>query len=602
VLDFDADLYGRTVRLALRRRIRAERAFRSIDALMAAMAVVQPAAAEEAYRPFPLESGTARQLPVLARHGMVVSQEARASQIGVDILKRGGNAVDAAVAVGFALAVTLPRAGNIGGGGFMLIHLEKTGENIAIDYREMAPADTPKTIFLDDAGNFVPGKSQQSALGIGVPGTVAGLALAHKAYGSGKLTLADLIAPAIALARDGLIVDDTLSASLATAAPRLTRYPASRAIFLNPDGSAPAPGTRLFQPELAATLQAIADGGPGAFYRGQTGEKIAASVQRAGGRMTAADVAAYTAVVRPVVIGTYRGHTIVSMPPPSSGGIHVIQILNMLEAFPIADLGLNSAATLHLMAEAMKRAYADRSEYLGDPDFVKIPVKQLISKSYAEELRGTISQDRATPSAEVKPGKITPSESDQTTHFSAVDAEGNGVANTYTLNFYYGSALVAEGTGVLLNNELDDFAAKPDAPNAFGLTGGEANAPGPRKRPLSSMSPTIVLKDGALEMVTGSPGGSRIISTVVQVILNGLDHGLNAAEAVDAPRMHHQWQPDELRVEQGISADTLALLKAKGHALVPSQTMGLSQTIFRKDGVLSGAADPRQRNAAVAGY
>jgi len=519
-----------------------------------------------------------------------------------DILKRGGNAVDAAVAVGFALAVTLPRAGNIGGGGFMVLHLAKSGENVAIDYREMAPADTPKNVFLDDAGNFVPDKSQQSALGIGVPGTVAGLALAHKSYGSGKLTLADLITPAIALARDGITVDETLSDSLTAAAARLSRYASSRAIFLNPDGSAPAPGAKLFQPELAATLEAIAEAGPEGFYSGDTALRIAAAVRRAGGRMTADDVGAYRAVVRPAVTGTYRGHTIVSMPPPSSGGIHVIQILNMLEAFPMGDLGLNSAASIHLLAEAMKRAYADRSLYLGDPDFVKIPTKQLISKAYADELCATISPDRATPSTEVKPGTIAPYEGDQTTHFSIIDADGNGVANTYTLNFYYGSALVAEGTGILLNNELDDFAAKPDAPNAFGLTGGEANAPGPRKRPLSSMSPTLVLKDGLLEMVTGSPGGSRIISTVVQVILNGLDHGLNAAEAVAAPRIHHQWLPDELRVEQGISADTLAVLKARGHVVVPGRTMGLSETIFAKEGILSGAADPRQRNAAAAGY
>ncbi len=558
--------------------------------------------AQEHGSPFPLDSGYARQLPELGRHGMVVTQEARASRIGVDILKRGGNAVDAAVAVGFALAVTLPRAGNLGGGGFMVLHLAKENRNIAIDYREMAPLDTPKTVFLDDNGNFVPEKSQQSALGIGVPGTVAGLALAHEKYGSGKLTLADLIAPALQLARDGLTVDDTLSESLSTAAPRLRRYPASRAVFLNPDGSAPAPGATLFQIELADTLKAICERGPGAFYSGAIGRKIAAAVQAAGGHMTVDDLAAYRAVERPVVTGTYRGHTIVSMPPPSSGGVHVVQILNMLEAYPLAELGLNSAATLHLMAEAMKRAYADRSEYLGDPDFVKVPVAQLISKRYAEELRATISAERATPAADIKPGKIEPHESDQTTHYSVVDGDGNGVANTYTLNFYYGSGLVAAGTGVLLNNELDDFAAKPGAANAFGLTGGEANAPGPRKRPLSSMSPTLVLKDGELEIATGSPGGSRIITTVVQVILNALDHNLNAAEAVETARIHDQWTPDELRVEQGISADTIALLRAKGHNVVPSRTIGLAETIFRKDGILSGAADPRQRNAAAVGY
>lgn len=557
---------------------------------------------EERGKPFPLESGFARQLPVLGRHGMVVTQEARASQIGVNILKRGGNAVDAAVAVGFALAVTLPRAGNLGGGGFMVIHLAKGKRNIAIDYREMAPLATPKTVFLDDAGNFVPEKSQQSALGIGVPGTVAGLALAHEKYGSGKLTLAELIGPALKLAREGMTVDETLSESLAAAARRLARYPASRAVFLNADGSPPAPGTTLVQSDLADTLQAIGERGPMAFYSGAIAERIAAAVQAAGGHMTADDLSAYRAVERPVVTGTYRGHTIVSMPPPSSGGVHVIQILNMLEAYPLGELGLNSAATLHLMAEAMKRAYADRSEYLGDPDFVKVPVAQLVSKRYAEELRATITSERATPAADIKPGKIEPHESDQTTHYSVMDGDGNGVANTYTLNFYYGSGLIAAGTGVLLNNELDDFAAKPGAANAFGLTGGEANAPGPRKRPLSSMSPTLVLKDDDLEIATGSPGGSRIITTVVQVILNVLDHSLNAAEAVETARIHDQWMPDELRAEQGISADTIAQLKGKGHNVVPSRTIGLSQTIIRNDGVLSGAADPRQRNAAAAGY
>ena len=563
-------------------------------AALALLIGTAPAAwAQERGKPFPLESGYARQLPVLGR---------RASQIGIDILKRGGNAVDAAVAVGFALAVTLPRAGNLGGGGFMVIHLARENRNIAIDYREMAPFDTPKSVFLDEAGNFVPDKSQQSALGIGVPGTVAGLALAQEKYGSGKLSLKDLIEPALKLARDGLIVDDTLSESLAAAIPRLSRYPTSRAVFLNPDGSAPAPVSTLFQPELADTLAGIAERGPGAFYTGAIALKIAAAVQAAGGHMTADDLGAYRAVERPAVTGTYRGHQIVSMPPPSSGGVHVIQMLNMLEAYPLGALGLNSAATLHLMAEAMKRAYADRSEYLGDPDFVKVPVAQLISKRYAEELRSTITAERATPAADIKPGRIEPHESDQTTHYSVVDGDGNGVANTYTLNFYYGSGLVAAGTGVLLNNELDDFAAKPGAANAFGLTGGEANAPGPRKRPLSSMSPTLVLKDGELEIATGSPGGSRIITTVVQVILNGLDHNLNAAEAVETARIHDQWTPDELRVEQGISNDTIALLKAKGHNVVPSRTIGLAETIFRKDGILSGAADPRQRNAAAVGY
>ena len=561
-----------------------------------------PACADTLPAPFPLAAGFARELPVLARHGMVVSQEARASRIGLDILQRGGNAVDAAVAVGFALAVTLPRAGNLGGGGFMLVHLAATHENIAIDYRETAPLETARNVFLDEAGNFVPAKSQEGALGVGVPGTVAGLALAHARYGSGKLTLAQLIAPAEKLAREGMGVDETLAESLAQAAPRLGKYPSTRAIFLHADGSAPKFGDMLVQADLADTLASIAQGGAEAFYHGTIAEKIAAAVQGGGGHMVAQDLAGYQAMVRAPVTGSYRGHQIVSMPPPSSGGVHVVQILNLLEGFPIAEMGQNSAATLHVMAEAMKLAFADRSKYLGDPDFTHVPVSGLTSKAYADELRKMISLDAARPAKDIAPGNPVPYESDQTTHFSVVDADGNGVANTYTLNFYYGVGLVAPGTGILLNNELDDFAAKPGVANAFGLVGGDANAPGPRKRPLSSMSPTFVLKDGELEIATGAPGGSRIITTVVQVILDAIDHRLNAAEAVDSPRVHHQWLPDQLRVERGLSPDTIRLLEAKGHVVVKSETLGVSETIFRSDGVLMGAADTRQRNGLAAGF
>ena len=552
--------------------------------------------------PFPLAAGFARELPVVARHGMVVSQEARASAIGLDILKRGGNAVDAAVAVGFALAVTLPRAGNLGGGGFMMVHLAKPHETIAIDYRETAPLDTPKNVFLDEAGTFLPALSQEGALGIGVPGTVAGLALAHKSYGSGKFSLADLIAPAQKLAIEGMVVDETLAESLAGAAKRLGKYPATKAIFLHLDGSAPQVGDVLVQADLAGTLASIAANGPDAFYHGAIADKIAAAVQGAGGKMTAQDLADYRAIIREPVRGTYRGHEIVSMPPPSSGGVHVVQILNLLEGFAIADMGHNTAATLHVMAESMKLAYADRSKYLGDPDFTHVPVAGLTSKAYADDLRKAISQDVARPAKNIAPGNPVPYESDQTTHFSIIDGDGNGVANTYTLNFYYGVGLVAAGTGVLLNNELDDFAAKPGIANAFGLVGGDANAPGPRKRPLSSMSPTLVFQNGELELATGSPGGSRIITTVVQVIMDAIDHRLNAAEAVESPRIHHQWLPDQLRVERGLSQDTIRLLEAKGHGVVKSETIGVSETIFRSDGVLMGAADPRQRNALAVGF
>ncbi len=541
--------------------------------------------------------------PVIARHGMVVTQEAAASRVGLDILKRGGNAVDAAVAVGFALSVTFPRAGNLGGGGFMLIYRADLGQTIAIDYRESAPAATTKDVFLDANGEADPFKSRYSGLAIGVPGTVAGLELAWRKYGSGKFSFADLIAPAIALARQGLTVDDDVADSLPLAARALRLHPSSARIFLRPDGSVKQAGDHIALDDLAATLETIAAQGPAGFYAGPVAEKIVAAVNAAGGRMTAQDLANYRAVERKPVSGTYRGYTIVSMPPPSSGGAHIIEILNILEGFPIAAQGLNSAASLHEIAEAEKFAYADRAAYLGDPDFVKIPLAGLISKAYAEHLRALISPDRARPAADIRPGEPQRYESDQTTHFSIVDADGNAVANTYTLNLPYGSGLVADGTGVMLNDELDDFAAKPGAANVYGLLGGDANAPGPMKRPLSSISPTLVLKDGRLVMATGSPGGSTIISTVLQIILNLIDHGLNVAEAENAPRAHDQLWPDELRIERGVSPDTIRLLEAMGHKVVVRNAMGSANTILRApDGELEGASDLRQRGTLAVGY
>jgi gamma-glutamyltranspeptidase/glutathione hydrolase len=561
-----------------------------------------PSVASAQAAPQPIISDYARIQPIIAEHGMVVSQEATASAIGVDILRRGGNAVDAAVATGFALAVTLPRAGNLGGGGFMLVHLAHPAKNVAIDYRETAPADTPRDVFLDEKGDFVAAKSQSSGLGIGVPGTVAGLALAEQKYGSGKFTLGDLMAPAITLASAGFVVDEDLADSLPKAAKRLAVYPASRAMFLHPDGSPLHRGEKLNEHDLAQTLRAIADGGPDAFYKGPIATEIVAAVDGAGGHMSVDDLASYRARERVPVSGTYRGHTIVSMPPPSSGGIHVIEILNILERFPLASLGQDSAQEIHLMAEAMKLAYADRAKYLGDPDFYKVPVAGLTSKAYADNLRATIPADRARPSSAIGPGDPAPWESDQTTHFSVVDADGDAVSNTYTLNFSYGVGLVAAGTGVLLNNELDDFAARPDAPNAFGLLGDDANAPGPRKRPLSSMSPTMVFKDGELELVTGSPGGSQIINIVVQMIIDVLDYGMNVAEATEAVRIHHQWQPDELRVERGLSIDTIRLLEAMGYKVRVESSMGSTQTIERAGGLLYGFADTRQRGTGAVGY
>jgi gamma-glutamyltranspeptidase/glutathione hydrolase len=551
----------------------------------------------------PVISPFATARPVVAKHGMVVTQEAAASRVGLNILKRGGNAVDAAVAVGFALAVTLPRAGNLGGGGFMLIHRADLNQTIAIDYREAAPAATTKDVFLDANGEADPFKSRYSGLAIGVPGTVAGLELAWRKYGSGKFSFADLIAPAIALAREGLAVDDDVADSLPLAAAALARHPSSARIYLHPDGSVPQAGDHIALVDLAATLETIAANRAAGFYSGPVAQKIVEAVNAAGGRMTIEDLANYRAVEREPVRGSYRGYTVVSMPPPSSGGAHIIEILNILEGFPLAAQGLNSAASLHELAEAEKLAYADRAAYLGDPDFVKIPVAGLISKTYAEHLRALIAPDHARPAGDIRPGEPERYESDQTTHFSIVDGDGNAVANTYTLNLPYGSGLVAEGTGILLNNELDDFAAKPGAANVYGLLGGDANAPGPMKRPLSSMSPTLVFKDGKLLMATGSPGGSRIISVVLQIILDVIDHGLNVAEAENAPRAHDQLWPDELRIERGISPDTIRLLEAMGHKVVLRDAMGSANTIVRTpDGELEGASDLRQRGTLAVGY
>ncbi len=569
---------------------------------MAALLAVSPAAAQApAPAPPPILDVEGRVLPVFAKNGMVVAQEAIATRIGVDILARGGNAVDAAVAVGFALAVTLPRAGNIGGGGFMLVHLAERNETIAIDYRETAPAATTREIFLDEKGNADPRKSRDTGLSVGVPGTVAGLALAHRKYGSGKFTLAELMAPAIKLARDGVPVADDLADSLPRARARLAKWPDTARIFLKPDGRDLGPGDTLVQADLAISLERIAAEGPKGFYEGPTAERIVAAVKAAGGVMAPADLAGYQAIERKPVRGTYRGHEILSMPPPSSGGVHLIQILNILEGFPLKESGPGSAETIHLMTEAMKLAYADRAEFLGDPAFVAVPVKGLTSKTYAEHLRAQILRDVARPASEIRPGAPSAFESDQTTHFSVVDRFGNAVANTYTLNFSYGLGLVAAGTGIILNNELDDFAAKPGVPNAYGLVGGDANAPGPGKRPLSSMSPTIVLKEGKVFLVTGSPGGSRIITIVLNVISNVIDHGMNIAEATVQPRIHHQWLPDELQVERGLSIDTLRLLMAKRHKIAILPAWGSAQTILvTPDGFL-GAADLRQRGTLAAG-
>ncbi|HUD85323.1 MAG TPA: gamma-glutamyltransferase [Xanthobacteraceae bacterium] len=530
---------------------------------------------------------------------MVVTQEALATRVGVDILQKGGNAVDAAVAVGFALAVTYPRAGNLGGGGFMLIH-RASGEDAAIDYRETAPQAITNTTFLDAQGNADPEKSRNSALAIGVPGTVEGLAFAERKYGSGRFTLADLIAPAIALARDGVPITDDTAELLPNELSRLARWPSSAKIFLKADGTAFGSGDRLVQSDLANTLETIAKGGPHAFYFGPIAEKLAAAVQAAGGVMTIDDVNSYSAFERTPVRGSYRGYDIVSMPPPSSGGVELIEMLNILEGYDLAHD--DEAQALFLMIEAMKRAYADRALFLGDPDTIAVPVARLISKDYAATWRATIDPAHATPANEVRPGGTVQSEGRNTTHFSVVDKFGNAVSNTYTLNFSYGVGLVADGTGILLNNELDDFAVKPDAPNAYGLIGYEANAPGPGKRPVSSMTPTIVLKDGKPFLVTGSPGGSRIITAVLQVVVDVIDRGLDIASAVSAPRVHNQWMPDQVFAEPGVSPDVLATLEARGDKVVATRPYTSATSIMVTPEGFVGAADPRTRGALAAGY
>ncbi|MXR67538.1 gamma-glutamyltransferase [Shewanella sp. JBTF-M18] len=538
--------------------------------------------------------------PIWAKHGMVATQEAVATQVGVDILKQGGNAVDAAVAVGFALAVTLPRAGNIGGGGFMLVHLAEDNKTVAIDYREVAPKRAHKDIFLNEQGDAVAKLSREHGLAVGVPGTVMGMELALKKYGT--MSMAQVIEPAIKLAEQGISVTPDLASSLAGLKRRISQWPSSKAIFYRPDGSNFEIGDTLSQKALAHSLKLIKKQGSKGFYEGETAEKIVASVTQAGGIMTLDDLKEYRVVERQPVEGEYRGYKVVSMPPPSSGGIHIIEMLNMLEPYPIAKLGHNTADTLHLMAEVMKRAYADRSEYLGDPDYVQVPVKTLISKDYAQSRAKGIAINRVTPSSEISPGKVTGYESPQTTHYSVVDKWGNAVANTYTLNFSYGSGLVAEGTGILLNNEMDDFSAKPGVPNGYGLIGGDANAVEGGKRPLSSMSPTIVMKDGKPFIVTGSPGGSRIINTTLQIIMNVIDHGLNIAEASYSSRVHHQWLPDELRVEKSLNRDTISLLEARGHKVSVKDAMGSTQSIMITDEGMFGASDPRRAGSAAAGY
>lgn len=537
--------------------------------------------------------------PEPGQHAMVVTSHALASQAGRDILRDGGNAVDAAVAIGFALAVVQPRSGNIGGGGFMVISDEKSDHVTSIDYRETAPAGAFETMFQDDQGNVIEEASRFSANASGVPGTVAGMAMALERYGS--MSLDRVMAPAIRLARDGFAIPPRFADGLNGSREQLEKDDGTRRLFYKTDGSDWRAGEVFRQPELAATLTRIAQNGPREFYEGETADHLIDTIKAHDGIMTREDLKGYRAVERAPVHGSYRGYDIYAMAPPSSGGVHIVQILNMLENDDLTAMGSGSAATLHLMSEAMRRAYADRSKYLGDPDFFDVPIKALTSKAYARELRAQISPDRATPSDAIGPGNLAPYESNETTHYSVADESGLAVSNTYTLNFSYGSGIAVPEAGFLLNNEMDDFSAKPGVPNAFGLIGGKANAVAPGKRMLSSMTPTIVKHDGKNFLITGSPGGSRIITTTLEVISNVIDHGMNIQSAVSAPRFHDQWLPDELRIEDGFSPDTLRLLEGMGHHVVQQSAMGASQSILINKNGFQGGADPRRETSSAIG-
>jgi gamma-glutamyltranspeptidase/glutathione hydrolase len=571
---------------------------------------------------------SAQRQPVEARNGMVASASALASEVGAEILRKGGNAVDAAVATGLALAVTYPRAGNLGGGGFLVLRLAD-GRTTAIDFREQAPAAATRDMYLDAEGNVVAGRSTIGHLASGVPGTVAGFALALEKYGSGKVSWADVVEPARRLAADGFVVTPAFARDLQASAELLGRFPESKRVFLR-DGRFYEPGERFAQADLARTFARLRDRGPREFYEGETARLLAADMVKHGGLIAAADLKAYRAVERAPVRGTYRGHEIVTMPPPSSGGIALLQILGMVEPHDVTALGHNSAAKIHLFAEAMRRAFRDRAEFLGDPDFVNVPVAGLLDRDYVRGLMANFDPDKATPSEGLAPGKpagwtplvdATPDghlrrETTETTHLSVVDAEGNVASCTYTLNGLFGSGVTAEGTGVLLNNEMDDFTAKVGVRNMYGLLQGEANAIAPGKRPLSSMTPTIVLKDGKPFLVTGSPGGPTIINTTALIVTNVIDHAMSVAQAVDAPRFHHQWQPDVINHEPFLtSADTVARLRAKGHTLATRRLYpndpeaagryyGDGETILvdPATGTLRGANDLRSPDSGVAGY
>lgn len=539
--------------------------------------------------------------PTYAKNGMVSSASRLASEAGVEALRNGGNAVDAAIATAFALAVTWPSAGNIGGGGFLVYH-GSDGHATAFDFREKAPLAATEQMYLGVDGRVVNNSNHFGPLAVGVPGTVAGLWKAHQELGS--LPWADLVAPAVALAREGIPITYTLQRSFAGNQRRFQQYPSSAAVFAKADGSLYEMGDTWVQPDLAATLELIRDNGRDGFYAGENARRLAQFMADIGGLITEEDLAGYEAVEREPIRGNYRGHEIVSMPPPSSGGVVLVEMLNILEGYDLAAMGHNSAEYLHVLTETMRRAYADRAEHLGDPDFNEgMPLERLTSKEYAEELRNTIDLERASNS---DPELFAQAyESEETTHFSVVDKDGNMVSLTYTLEFGYGSAIVVDGGGYLLNNEMGDFNAVPGVTDANGLIGTPPNLIRPGKRPLSSMTPTIVAFNGQPLFAVGSPGGKTIINTVLQLILNIVDHEYNIAESVEAPRIHHQWLPDVTSAEpNALSADTMRLYEAMGHSLMSRGSQGAAMGVYhdREAGLFLGASDSRRGDGAAAGY
>lgn len=551
-------------------------------------------------------SHSSRFHPVIAENGMVSAQDAIAAAVGRDILARGGNAIDAAVATGFALAVTHPQAGNLGGGGFMMVALNGADDVIAIDFREMAPAAATRDMYLDENGEVDNKRAQYSHLSSGVPGTVMGLLDALETYGT--MSRRQVIGPAIRLAARGFPVSYGLAASLDDSKESLSADPSTLDYFFV-NGHAPKPGSILKQDDLAQTLRRIVKDGSDGFYKGKTAALMLAEISEGGGIMTQADLDNYRSVTRNAVTGTYKGYEVASMPPPSSGGVHVVQMLNILSGYDLVADGHNSADYLHKLAESMRRAYADRSKYLGDPDFFDVPVDDLIDQAYADYLRSTIDLSKASLSSDIGPAKSLPYESNETTHYSVMDKDGNAVSVTYTLNFSYGSGYTVDGAGFLLNNEMDDFSAKPGSPNGYGLIGGIANQIEPAKRPLSSMTPLILRKDGRPVLATGSPGGSTIITSVLQTVLNVTTFDMNIAQATAMPKMHHQWLPDMVITEPGMSKDTLDILASRGFILPKNEkgryahsVIGRVNSVAYKDGVFQGAADPRGPKSAVAGY